>query len=116
MSKFNQTFNLIKERILKEGGIENKFRLADKNGDGELSLKEFYAIRDQYKLSLGPADINFLYDNLDKDKSGKISYKEMMEAFKGRTSVGPEVRERMRERLVASGKYSGVTPAEIKKQ
>jgi hypothetical protein len=39
-----------------------------------------------------------------------------MEAFKGRTSVGPEVRERMRERLVASGKYSGVTPAEIKKQ
>jgi Ca2+-binding EF-hand superfamily protein len=44
--KFNNTFKLIKERVLKEGGIENKFRLADKNGDGELSLREFYAIRD----------------------------------------------------------------------
>jgi Ca2+-binding EF-hand superfamily protein len=64
---------------------------------------------------LGPADINFLYDNLDKDKSGKISYREMMDAFKGHTSVGPVVRERIRERLIASGKYSGVTPSDIKK-
>ena len=60
------------------------FQEIDKDGSGELTKKEFgKAIRDLGFETVPKADIDAVFDQLDPDRSGKISYEELYKILQG---------------------------------
>ena len=60
-------------------GVEDAFRRYDKTGDGKLDLREFCNAVDEFGFgSIAPA----VFEELDKDESGTISYAELIEGIR----------------------------------
>ena len=56
-------------------------RLADTNGDGTISLKEFMTAMKRENVSLNAEELLFIYDFIDENKDGKIQYKELADVL-----------------------------------
>ena len=58
------------------------FRIADTNEDGNLTFAELKRICQVYKLEVPSLDLQMAFNQIDKDKSGKISFDEFLIALR----------------------------------
>ena len=73
--------------------MRRAFMIADENDNKTLNLPEFIKFCHDYRIPITGKDINILFQEFDKDKSGEINYEEFVYAFIG------EMNER-RRRLI----------------
>ena len=73
--------------------MRRAFMIADENDSKTLNLPEFIKFCHDYRIPIEGKDINVLFQEFDKDKSGEINYEEFVYAFIG------EMNER-RKRLI----------------
>ena len=73
--------------------MRRAFMIADENDSKTLSLPEFVKFCHDYRIPIVGKDINLLFQEFDKNKSGEINYDEFVYAFVG------EMNER-RKRLI----------------
>ena len=86
--------NTIKKRGVRGVmAMRRAFMIADENDSKTLSLPEFIKFCHDYRIPIVGKDINVLFQEFDKDKSGEINYEEFVYAFVG------EMNER-RKRLI----------------
>ena len=86
--------NTIKKRGVRGVmAMRRAFMIADENDSKTLSLPEFVKFCHDYRIPIVGKDINILFQEFDKDKSGEINYDEFVNAFVG------EMNER-RKRLI----------------
>lgn len=88
LNKIQQKLKDIVSTAEKKGlPIETSFQHFDKNGDGEISRKEFKKAMNELSKAVGgrltPSDLNKLFSKFDKERNGKIQYKAFVEFFKG---------------------------------
>lgn len=67
--------------------IVNTLRLADSNGDGTLSLKEFMTALSRENVSINADDLLYVYDFIDEDKDGRLQYKELADFLQNKRQV-----------------------------
>ncbi len=86
--------NTIKKRGVRGVmAMRRAFMIADENDSKTLSLPEFVKFCHDYRIPIVGKDINLLFQEFDKNKSGEINYDEFVYAFVG------EMNER-RKRLI----------------
>ena len=86
--------NTIKKRGVRGVmAMRRAFMIADENDSKSISLPEFVKFCHDYRIPVVGKDINLLFEEFDKDKSGEINYDEFVYAFVG------EMNER-RKRLI----------------
>lgn len=86
--------NTIKKRGVRGVmAMRRAFMIADENDSKTLNLPEFVKFCHDYRIPIVGRDINSLFEQFDKDKSGEINYDEFIYAFVG------EMNER-RKRLI----------------
>ena len=86
--------NTIKKRGVRGVmAMRRAFMIADENDNKTLNLPEFIKFCHDYRIPIVGKDINLLFQEFDKDKSGEINYEEFVYAFVG------EMNER-RKRLI----------------
>ena len=73
--------------------MRRAFMIADENDSKTLSLPEFVKFCHDYRIPIVGKEINLLFEEFDKDKSGEINYEEFIFSFVG------EMNER-RKRLI----------------
>lgn len=61
-------------------------RMMDSDGDNQLDQDEFAQACNDYGMDLHPKDVNTLFQSLDFDNSGGISYHEFMSVMAGAMS------------------------------
>lgn len=69
-------------------GLGRTFRIMDDNVDKKLSQDEFLTGLQDYGLEFGAADVNNLFNDLDKDGSGTIDFTEFLTALRPPMSNG----------------------------
>ena len=86
--------NTIKKRGVRGVmAMRRAFMIADENDSKTISLPEFVKFCHNYRIPIVGKDINLLFEEFDKDKSGEINYEEFVYSFVG------EMNER-RKRLI----------------
>ena len=86
--------NTIKKRGVRGiMAMRRAFMIADENDSKTISLPEFVKFCHNYRIPIVGKDINLLFEEFDKDKSGEINYEEFVYSFVG------EMNER-RKRLI----------------
>ena len=86
--------NTIKKRGVRGVmAMRRAFMIADENDSKTISLPEFVKFCHDYRIPIVGKDINLLFEEFDKDKSGEINYDEFVYSFVG------EMNER-RKRLI----------------
>ena len=86
--------NTIKKRGVRGVmAMRRAFMISDENDSKTISLPEFVKFCHNYRIPIVGKDINLLFEEFDKDKSGEINYEEFVYSFVG------EMNER-RKRLI----------------
>ena len=76
--------NTIKKRGIRGVmAMRRAFMIADENDNKTLNLPEFIKFCHDYRIPVVGKDINLLFEEFDKDKSGTINYEEFVNAFVG---------------------------------
>jgi Ca2+-binding EF-hand superfamily protein len=79
IARFTTQFNSIKSKL--EANPGNKTSFGMESSRGEMTIQEFYRIREKYKISLTENDIDFLFKNFDSDNRNMVSWKELYSLF-----------------------------------
>ena len=94
LSPIEKFRNTIKKRGVRGVmAMRRAFMIADENDSKTISLPEFVKFCHNYRIPIVGKDINLLFEEFDKDKSGEINYEEFVYSFVG------EMNER-RKRLI----------------
>lgn len=80
LHKYQDLMNESKNDHEIEKNIKEAFEMADKDQDMEISKKELEKVLSADGLS--QSAIDRIFDEVDTDKSGEISYKEFVQAIK----------------------------------
>ena len=64
-------------------GLQRKFKIMDDDGSGHLIKEEFKKAMVEMGLLLTDSELNKLFDFFDKDKSGTISFDELIQTLRG---------------------------------
>jgi Ca2+-binding EF-hand superfamily protein len=76
--------NTIKKRGIRGVmAMRRAFMIADENDNKTLNLPEFIKFCHDYRIPVVGKDINLLFEEFDKDKTGTINYEEFVNAFVG---------------------------------
>ena len=76
--------NTIKKRGVRGVmAMRRAFMIADENDSKTLNLPEFIKFCHDYRIPVVGRDINLLFEEFDKDRSGEINYEEFIYAFVG---------------------------------
>ena len=76
--------NTIKKRGIRGVmAMRRAFMIADENDSKTLNLPEFIKFCHDYRIPVVGKDINLLFEEFDKNKSGEINYDEFVNAFVG---------------------------------
>ena len=76
--------NTIKKRGVRGVmAMRRAFMIADENDSKTLNLPEFIKFCHDYRIPVVGRDINILFEEFDKDRSGEINYEEFVYAFVG---------------------------------
>ena len=76
--------NTIKKRGVRGVmAMRRAFMIADENDSKTLNLPEFIKFCHNYRIPVVGRDINLLFEEFDKDRSGEINYEEFIYAFVG---------------------------------
>jgi Ca2+-binding EF-hand superfamily protein len=62
----------------RDENLDRVFREFDRNGDGEVSEREFLRAMDKLRLDLTDKEARKLMSRFDTDNSGRISYREFI--------------------------------------
>mmetsp|Transcript_47756 Transcript_47756/g.86014 ORF Transcript_47756/g.86014 Transcript_47756/m.86014 type:complete len:177 (-) Transcript_47756:6-536(-) len=83
--------------------IRKAFSLWDTDGDGQISLKEFKAL--MASLQMLPAAATLLFNHMDKDSSGSLSFEEALEwMLEDFTSAETPKEEKEQQKAIQNGK------------
>jgi len=64
-------------------GIGRCFRVMDTNRDSTLSVSEFSQAIKDFKIQLTHDDVNFIFNQFDFNKDGRLSYDEFLRGVRG---------------------------------
>ena len=64
-------------------GIGRQFRIADVNGDRKLTKSEFSDICKSFRINLTVDEVNFVFNQFDMNKDGRLDYDEFLRGVKG---------------------------------
>lgn len=64
-------------------GLSRKFRIADDDNSGQISLSEFTKVISEHSLEWTTAQVKSVFDRFDTDKSGHISFDEFIMTIRG---------------------------------
>ncbi|CAG9319479.1 unnamed protein product [Blepharisma stoltei] len=64
-------------------GIQRQFKIMDDDNSHSLSLYEFKKACKDFRVDIAEDDIEKLFSNLDKDKSGSVDYDELIVGIRG---------------------------------
>jgi Ca2+-binding EF-hand superfamily protein len=77
---------------------------------GEMTIQEFYKIREKHRLSITENDIDFLYKNLDTDNRNMVSWRDLYSLFDQPISNAQAKADVMiRRHLNSYGEFAGIT-------
>jgi len=85
---------------------------------GEMTINEFYHIKDNHKIGITENDIDFLFKNLDVEGRKIINWKELYTLFDSPTlrAVHDKAEVMIRKQLTSYGEFAGLTRSEINEQ
>lgn len=64
-------------------GIARCFRVMDNNLDKTISIVEFQQACKDFKIQLTADDINFIFNQFDRNKDGRLDYDEFLRGVRG---------------------------------
>ena len=109
---FNQKLLRVKQAFERVGdSVYNQLRMADENGDGYISLQEFMATLARARVTINPHEILYIYDFIDANQDGKLSYRELEQVVRGQRSI--DAHAMIAARRHAEGLDHGYTPSEL---
>jgi Ca2+-binding EF-hand superfamily protein len=75
--------DILKQRLLQDGGLKNVFAAMDKDDSGLIDFQEFKAYLDKQGIAVMYQDGKMLYQEMDVDGNGELSYAEMQAFVEG---------------------------------
>ena len=96
--RFPDEFEAVKRQILKSkhgkrgaiSSIEERCKVADKDGNGRLSVKNFQSVMSRCGVKTSSDAVQLLADGIDSVGNGDVDYAELLDQLKGSHSYGRE--------------------------